>query len=131
MRSTCALLQWLSQASLVPWTEAPCAGEAPKDTPRGMGGVRLGPRKRGSLVALTLLSALAVLPGCRSSLPLPPRAEASTKLDADLAASIAQVARAGDKPQALARAEAAHRRLLAARLTPLLDAATRRGPRPV
>ncbi|NBC12471.1 MAG: hypothetical protein GVY09_03825 [Gammaproteobacteria bacterium] len=81
---------------------------------------------QGRLFALVLLLALVALPGCQSALPTP--AATGAELGQDLSASIAKVARA-EKPNARTRAEAEHRRLLAANLPPLLNAATPPRPR--
>jgi pimeloyl-ACP methyl ester carboxylesterase len=113
---------------LLSWAEAQHGGDAQRIVARVKGPVGIAARTRGLLIVPMLGLALVALPGCQSSMPLPPRAEASAGLDQNLAASIAQVARAGEKPRALARAEADHRRLLAANLQPLLNAAT--PPRP-
>lgn len=75
----------------------------------------------GRLFALLLLLALVALPGCQSALPTP--AATGAELGRDLSASIAKVARADEKTNARTRAEAEHRRLLAANLPALLSAA--------
>jgi len=81
---------------------------------------------------MLLLSLLALaLAGCQSALPLRPHTgggAATAKLGPALTESIDGLARDRGQPQALARSEARHRRILASHLPALLDEAT--PPRP-
>ncbi|MCF7985464.1 MAG: hypothetical protein K9L70_13760 [Thiohalocapsa sp.] len=79
---------------------------------------RITPMVMASL-ALTL-----ALAGCQSTAPLPAPHADSTGLAPALAESIGALARNRNRPEALARSEARHRRLLAERLPALLADAT-------